>query len=65
MDSEINERRQEYSKVSRTRKMIPCDGCVKIRNCINGRWCTQLRIYVEHLTPAQGRPCLVGGKGLG
>lgn len=39
------------------RTQTPCDGCDKLRNCINGRWCPELRIYVEHVHPEQGKPC--------
>ena len=31
--------------------------CDKMMNCINGRWCPQLHIYVEHLHPQDGKPC--------
>lgn len=39
------------------RTQTPCDGCDKLRNCINGRWCPELRIYVEHIRPEKGKPC--------
>lgn len=32
-----------------------CDGCALGRNCINGRWCVRLSMYVEHLDTLQGR----------
>lgn len=47
----MNETRNDYKTAT------PCDDCDKMMNCINGRWCPQLHIYVEHLHPQDGKPC--------
>lgn len=33
-----------------------CDGCSDLQNCINGRYCLSLNIYVEWIKD-EGKPC--------
>ena len=36
--------------------MRKCDNCVDGMNCINGRYCMRLRVYVEYCKPG-AEPC--------